>query len=185
MAINMEDEIITNRLMYDGDNGTDIKLIDSILRTLLYVYNNKHEGDINIIKKSLLQNVEKLKLVSERSRSIILSNKVQQNLYTDVIASYNEKFSNLENNTNQSIDKLKQCKVLYEHANDYRLMSLSVNEFPTKDKIMKKIQQTKDLILELNKSHFLLKNRMDDRKKQLHCLSTILSVIENTEDSDL
>ncbi|XP_023023313.1 THO complex subunit 7 [Leptinotarsa decemlineata] len=181
-----DEEVIKRRLIFDGDGTGDDRRFNLLLKMIAKWVNttdespeeNKQTYDKILVQLSIIEHSRR------RSELVTKSNDEQLIKYQNLHAEYEKKIADIKEEITAQRLELEKAKTIKQNRIQYDLLARDIAAEPPRKEMNNQLVQLQKQLKELGEEKRRLVQKLDNRKKQFHVLSTSANQLQALLDED-
>jgi len=174
MSSNTEENVVKNRLLFDGDGNGDDRRLNMLLKlTTKWAHatnpNGDPEEDIKTHAKLRAQLLQ-CQWTDEKTKLVQAMNEREANTYEELFERIRSEIEHAEKEINETKIELEKAKKIRRNKMEYDAMAKQINLYPSRADTGKKKQGILSQLNHLKEEEEMLEDKLQSRKKQFHVL---------------
>ncbi|CAH0562500.1 unnamed protein product [Brassicogethes aeneus] len=182
-----DEDVIKRRLIFDGDGTGDDRRLNLMLKMLGKIINSADDNskENQQMYDKLLGQINLCELSRKRSSLLSKSNETQLTKYMELYSEYERKITDIKHEIERQKSELEKSKRVKQNKIMYDLLAKSIDQEPARKDTNEKLTLLQSEIKELNEVRRKYDQKLDQRRKQFHILSTSANMLhEKIENED-
>lgn len=188
MSVFVEENVVKNRLLFDGDGNGDDRRLNMLLKlTTKWGHatnpNGDPEEDIKTHAKLRAQLLQ-CQWTDEKTKLVQAMNEREANTYEELFERIRSEIEEAENEINETKVELEEARKIRRNRMEYDAMAKQINAYPTRSVTGKKKQEIHTELNRLKDEEEMLEDKLQQRKKQFHVLVNSVHRLQDLLDQE-
>ena len=197
-----EDDLIKRRLLYEGDNGNEDRLVNVLIKRFVkYAHNsnstnqqttktngeatNEPEENQENIYEQVIASLSHAEFALLRNQFILDMNKMEQDKYEVLYNKINSEIERAKKKIVESKKDLQEARKIRKNRQEYDILARQILNYSNRTEMQAKIKALEDKVELLKKQESEYDRKIDLRRKQFSVVLQSLSTMKNLIENDL